>query len=133
MSSSRNVPHSGDGLKLTIGGIDHAVRIVAPAPGQADREVRLTEPEGTTRTIQITEEEQYCDCGGHPNRCRHIRALRAEGLLDALRPAPLPPLPGGYSLDQLCERNAWSIGYTPEDLDSTPMYERGALSAGGRL
>jgi hypothetical protein len=76
-------------LTLTINGTSYALRRIPCDPGAALRAYRLRKADGTTYHVAATEHGAVCDCpdftfhrdGIDPEGCKHVKALRATGLL----------------------------------------------------
>ena len=74
-------------LTLSIRGTDYALR---PVPSEDGRAWRLRKPDGTTYDVAETRWGPVCDCpdatwrreGLDPAGCKHVRALRALGLIN---------------------------------------------------
>src|SRR5829696_3643829 len=75
-------------LSVTIRGTTYGAH---PIPSEDGRAWRLRKADGTTYDVAETPHGPTCDCGDQTYRhegidgtgCKHIRALRALGLLDA--------------------------------------------------
>ena len=78
-------------LLLVINQTIYGVRPIRCAPADAVRAFRLNKPDGTLYDVAQTRFGAECDCpdfvfrrdGLDPAGCKHVRALVAEGLIDA--------------------------------------------------
>src|SRR5215210_5142247 len=82
-------------LLLVIGATTYTVRPITSA--FHSRAWRLRKPDGTAYHVTQDEAGQHCECGdqvwrheGTPGACKHIRAMRADRLLDVTPTAPPP-------------------------------------------
>jgi hypothetical protein len=79
-------------LILTIRETDYAVRPLACDPPIAARAFQLRKPDGTFYDVAQTPFGSTCDCpdfvyrrdGLDPLGCKHVRALRAYGLIEGV-------------------------------------------------
>jgi hypothetical protein len=76
-------------LSVTIRGTSYSVRPIRPEADDVVRAWRLRRANGTCYDVADTADGQVCDCADHVYRhegngtaCKHVRALRALGLLD---------------------------------------------------
>jgi hypothetical protein len=77
-------------LTVTIRGVAYTARSIRPETSNVARAWRLRKADGTTYTVADTSDGATCDCGDfifrHDGRdqagCKHVRALRALGLID---------------------------------------------------
>jgi hypothetical protein len=77
-------------LTCTIRGVSYSVRPVRPESPDVARAWRLRKADGTCYDVADSADGQVCDCADHTFRhegigtaCKHVRALRALGLLDS--------------------------------------------------
>ena len=78
-------------LTVTIRGVAYGARPIRPETPEVVRAWRLRRADGTTYDVADTVDGQTCDCADQTFRhegidadgCKHLRALRALGLLDA--------------------------------------------------
>jgi hypothetical protein len=76
-------------LTCTIRGVSYTVRPIRPETSDVVRAWRLRKADGESYTVADTADGQVCDCADHVYRhdgngtaCKHVRALRALGLID---------------------------------------------------
>lgn len=77
-------------LTLSIDGVDYRLRSVPIDPSIGRKAWRLRKADGTTYHVAVTEHGPECECpdfvfrrdGIDPEGCKHVKALRAVGLLD---------------------------------------------------
>jgi hypothetical protein len=76
-------------LTVTIRGESYTVRPVRAEAEDVIKAWRLRKADGTAYDVADTADGQVCDCADHVYRhdgqgtaCKHVRALRALGLLD---------------------------------------------------
>jgi hypothetical protein len=78
-------------LAVTIRGDAYSARPIRPESADVIHAWRLRKADGTTYTVADTIDGQTCECGDYSFRhagrdllgCKHIRAIRALGLIDA--------------------------------------------------
>jgi hypothetical protein len=86
-------PRPADVCRMTISirGVSYTARPNCPESSDVIRVWRLRKPDGTVYTVADTIDGAMCDCAdftfrheGHDQTgCKHVRALRALGLIDA--------------------------------------------------
>ena len=119
----RNVKpaHGKAGLTLHVNGQDYRVCRLEPHPAVAGKGFRLTKPDGTHYDVATTPHGVTCECGDwvfhrdgkDPDGCKHVKALRAWGLLP-----PLPP--AARSTGQLAANDPEGYERMMAELDNDP-------------
>jgi hypothetical protein len=90
--ATRTKPKPADTCRLTvhIRGVAYSVRPVNPESDDVIRAWRLRRADGTSYVVAETADGATCECGDQVWRhegldrvgCKHVRALRALGLID---------------------------------------------------
>ena len=83
-------------LLLVINQTVYGVRPIPCDPSDTFRAFRLNKPDGTLYDVAQTRFGVECDCpdfifrrdGLDPAGCKHVKSLRAEGLIDAVPAKP---------------------------------------------
>lgn len=91
-----NKPRKPSTLRILfqIDGTEYAVVPLRAHPAVAVRAVRLVKhgAEPATYDVSVTEHGPQCECKGFlrwQKPCKHIRALSAAGMIEAVKPLPL--------------------------------------------
>src|SRR4051794_31478492 len=87
---ARTRPHDVCRLTVSIRGVGYTARPIHPETSDVSRAWRLRKPDGTDYTVAETIYGATCDCADYVFRhdgldqtgCKHVRALRALGLID---------------------------------------------------
>ncbi len=99
----RNVKPASGTTTLTIGinGTDYQVLRLRPHPEVASTAFRLRKPDGTVYDVALTPHGHECSCadftfhrdGKDSGGCKHLKALRAWGMLPPVLTPAAPALP----------------------------------------
>lgn len=76
------------GLVLIVRGTSYRVIRITPQDPEVLKAFRLRKPDGSTYTVHVDQHGPHCTCGdgvfrkeGTADSCKHVRAMRAWGLL----------------------------------------------------